>query len=79
MGCRGEYYYAITMDVIEGMVGICEKVSKEFKNPAFLIGELIFAKESLWMPISYHHSALEIQRRLVFKGLNMMVLPVRVI
>ena len=79
MGCRGEYRYAVATDVIEGMEGLCEKVSKDFKNPTFFIGKLIFAKESLWTPFLHNQIALEIQRRLVFKGLNMMVVPVRVL
>jgi K+ transporter len=79
MGCRGEYRYAVATDVIEGMEGLCEKVSADFHNPTFFIGKLIFAKESLWTPFLHNHIALEIQRRLVFKGLNMMVVPVRVL
>ncbi len=79
MGCRGEYRYAIATDVLEGMEGLCEKISADFKNPTFFIGKLIFAKESLWTPFLHNHIALEIQRRLVFKGLNMMVVPVRVL
>jgi hypothetical protein len=79
MGCRGEYRYAVATDVIEGMESLCEIISREFKNPTFFIGKLIFAKESLWTPFLHNHIALEIQRRLVFKGLNMMVVPVRVL
>jgi hypothetical protein len=79
MGCRGEYRYAVATDVLEGMEELCQKVSVDFNNPTFFIGKLIFAKESLWTPFLHNHIALEIQRRLVFKGLNMMVVPVRVL
>ncbi len=79
MGCRGEYRYAVATDLIEGMEELCQKVSGDFKNPTFFIGKLIFAKESLWTPFLHNHIALEIQRRLIFKGLNMMVVPVRVL
>jgi amino acid transporter len=79
MGCRAEYRYGVATDVLEGMEELCQKVAVDFQNPTFFIGKLIFAKESLWTSWLDNHIALEIQRRLVFKGLNMMVVPVRVL
>jgi amino acid transporter len=79
MGCRAEYRYGVATDVMGGMEELCEKVSRDFKNPIFFIAKLIFAKESFWTPLLHNDFALEIQRRLVFKGHNMMVVPVRVL
>jgi hypothetical protein len=52
---------------------------QEYPDATFFSGKLIFAKESLWTPLLHNQTALEIQRRLLFKGINMMVVPVRVL
>jgi amino acid transporter len=78
MGHRAEYRYAVHTDIVDGMDRLCGKVADEFSNCTFFIGKLLFAKESLWTPFLHNHSAMEIQRRLVFKGDNVMVLPVKV-
>jgi amino acid transporter len=79
MGYRGEYRFAVATDVIEEMEKICCEVAAEFKNPTFFVGKLLFAKESIWTHFLHNQLALEIQRRLIFKGLNMMIVPVRVL
>lgn len=79
MGYRAEYRYAVATDVIQGMETLCDQVSTEFKNPTFFIGKLLFARESFWTPFLHNQLALELQRRLIFKGFNMMIVPVRVL
>lgn len=79
MGYRADYREIVDTDVIEGMERLCDQVSQEFPDATFFSGKLIFAKESLWTPLLHNQTALEIQRRLLFKGINMMVVPVRVL
>ena len=79
MGYRADYGYIVDIDVIAGMEKLCEQVSSEFPDATFFSGKLIFAKESLWSGLLHNQTSLEIQRRLLFKGLNMMVVPVRVL
>jgi amino acid transporter len=79
MGYRADYREIVAIDVIEGMETLCDQVSQEFRDATFFSGKLIFAKESLWTPLLHNQTALEIQRRLLFKGINMMVVPVRVL
>jgi hypothetical protein len=79
MGYRAEYREIVDIDVIEGMETLCDQVAEEFPNATFFSGKLIFAKESLWTPLLHNQTALEIQRRLLFKGMNMVVVPIRVL
>jgi len=79
MGYRAEYRYSVEVDAIEGTEKICEHLGTEFPDCTFFAGKLIFAKETIWNTFLHNQAALEIQRRLLFKGLNMMVVPVRVL
>jgi amino acid transporter len=79
MGYRADYRYVVDTDLIDGMEKMCDQISEEFSDATYFSGKLIFAKESLWTPLLHNQTALEIQRRLLFKGMNMMVVPVRVL
>lgn len=79
MGYRADTRYVVDTDLIDGMETMCDKISEEYSDATFFSGKLIFAKESLWTALLHNHTALEIQRRLLFKGLNMMIVPVRVL
>lgn len=79
MGYRADFRYVVGIDVIAGMEGLCDQVAAEFPDVTFFSGKLIFAKESLWSGLLHNQTSLEIQRRLLFKGVNMMVVPVRVL
>ena len=79
MGYRGDFRYVVDIDIIDGMETLCDQVCAEFKDPTFFSGKLIFAKESLWTNILHNQTSVEIQRRLLFKGANMMIVPVRVL
>ncbi|HTC22460.1 MAG TPA: APC family permease, partial [bacterium] len=79
MGYRADFRHVEDIDVIAGMERLCELVSADFSDATFFSGKLIFAKESLWTNLLHNQTALEIQRRLLFKGVNMMIVPVRVL
>ncbi len=79
MGYRADFRHVDDIDVIAGMERLCEIVSTEFPDATFFSGKLIFAKESLWTNLLHNQTSLEIQRRLLFKGVNMMIVPVRVL
>ncbi len=79
MGYRADYRYLVNIDVIAGMEELCDQVAAEFSDATFFSGKLIFAKETLWSGLLHNQTSLEIQRRLLFKGINMMVVPVRIL
>jgi amino acid transporter len=79
MGYRADFRHVESIDVIEGMEKLCELVSGEFNDPTFFSGKLIFAKETLFSGLLHNQTSIEIQRRLLFKGFNMVIVPVRVL
>jgi amino acid transporter len=79
MGYRADFRQVEDIDVISGMEKLCDLVAGEFPDATFFSGKLIFAKETLWTNLLHNQTALEIQRRLLFKGVNMVIVPVRVL
>ncbi len=79
MGYHSDFRYTLDIDILDGMEKLCDQVAAEFKDPTFFSGKLIFAKETFWSPILHNQTSLEIQRRLLFKGNNMVVVPIRVL
>jgi hypothetical protein len=54
-------------------------VAKEYQRSIFFAGKLIFEQERWWDRFLHNETAYQIQRRLQFAGLAMVVLPVRVL
>jgi hypothetical protein len=79
MGYNAGFRCQVGIDVLSGMEDLCEKIGKEFQDPTFFCGKLIFAKETLWSGLLHNQASMEIQRRLLFKGNNMMIIPIRVL
>jgi len=48
-------------------------------EPIFFAGKLIFARENLFTKVLHNQTALEIQRRILFRGHNLVVVPIRVL
>ena len=76
-GRYGEYWYALGTDAIDELEKLCEQVAKRFRRVAFFAGKLCFAEENFLTRLLHNQAASAIQRRLQFKGLQMIVLPVR--
>ncbi len=79
MGYAAEYRYVLGTDVIEEIEKMCDELARNFSEPIFFAGKLIFAKENFFSKILHNQTALEIQRRLLFKGNNMVIVPIRVL
>ena len=79
-GCGGlhaEYWYGLGTDAIEEVEKLCERVAQTFPRAVFFAGKLVFAEENLLTRLLHNQAAHTLQRRLQFKGLQMVVLPVR--
>jgi len=81
---KGHGYYAearsqVGTDVIEIVVRIAEETAKEFSNVSVFAGKLVFKEENLLTRLLHNHTAFLAQKRLVFAGLPMIILPVRML
>jgi hypothetical protein len=54
-------------------------VADDFVEPVFFAGKLIFANETTVTRFLHNQTSIDIQRRLIFQGHNMIVLPIRVL
>lgn len=78
-GRYAEYAYALGTDTVDEIERLCERVAKTFRRPVFFAGRLVFKEENFLTRQLHNQAAFTIQRRLQFKGLQMVVLPVRAI
>ena len=78
-GLAAEYRLAVGTDVLDEGEKICEAVAAQFPRAVFFLGKLIFEKERFFQRILHNETGYQLQRRLQFRGLNSMVLPVRVL
>ena len=56
---------------------ICRQLHEEFPRSVVFSGKLVFAKEQWYHRLLHSETAMAIQRRLQFEGVQTIVLPVR--
>jgi hypothetical protein len=76
-GMYAEYWYALGTDAIEEVEKLSEQVVARFPRAVFFAGKLVFQEENFLTRLLHNQAAQTLQRRLQFKGLQMVVLPVR--
>ncbi len=81
---KGHGYYAearseVGTDVIEIIGHLAEGAARDFPNIVFFSGQLVFQEESAITRLLHNQTAFLAQKRLVFAGLPMIILPVRVL
>ena len=76
-GMYAEYWYALGTDAIDEVEKLCEQVVERFPRAVFFAGKLVFSEENLLTRLLHNQAAHTLQRRLQFKGLPLVVLPVR--
>jgi amino acid transporter len=79
LGFRATYRIAIGVEAVAEAERLCLETSLEFPRAVFHAGKLVFEKERWFQRALHNETAYQLQRRLQFKGLNAMVLPVRVL
>ena len=81
---KGHGYYAearimVGTDAIECVTHLAGEVAKDFPNICVFAGKLIFREDNLVARLLHNQTAFMAQKRLVFAGLPMIVLPIRVL
>ena len=78
LGFRAEYRYSVGTEAVEKVLELSEQIRDEYPRSIFFLGALVFEKDNLYHRILHNETALAIQRRLQFAGLEAVVLPIRV-
>ncbi len=81
---RGHGYYAearseVGTDVIEVIDRLAADAARDFPNAVFFAGQLVFKEENFFNRLLHNQTAFLAQKRIVFAGLPMIVMPVRVL
>jgi K+ transporter len=79
MGIPADYRMSMGTEAVSECERLAGEVAKEYERGIFFAGKLIFERERWWDRLLHNETAYQIQRRLQFAGLPMVVLPVRVL
>ncbi|MBI5504941.1 MAG: APC family permease [Deltaproteobacteria bacterium] len=78
-GWHAEARMALGTEAVQTTEHLCSRLATEFPGAIFFTGKLIFEREKWHHPFLHNESAYSIQRRLQFRGLQTIVLPIRVL
>ena len=78
MGVYAEYRYTLGTDLISELETMSLDVTREFRRCVVFTGQLVFEKENLFTRSLHHETAFSVQRRLQFRGVQVVILPIRV-
>jgi hypothetical protein len=78
-GFYAEARTAVGTDAIECIARLAEETSKDFPNTTVFAGKLVFREENFLSRMLHNHTAFLVQKRLVFAGLPMIILPIRML
>jgi len=78
-GYYAEARYQVGTEVIEIIQHLSEKAVADFPNVVFFAGQLVFAEDNFITKLLHNQTAFLAQKRLVFSGQPMIVMPIRVL
>jgi len=70
--------HAIGTDPVSAAEELCASIAAEYPRAVFFGGKLIFRHENWYTRVLHNETAFAIQRRLQWRGLTMVIMPVRV-
>jgi hypothetical protein len=79
MAIPADYRMSMGTEAISECEKLASEIAREYPRSIFFAGKLIFERERWWDRLLHNETAYQIQRRLQFAGLAMVILPVRVL
>ncbi|MEM0467291.1 MAG: APC family permease [Candidatus Thermoplasmatota archaeon] len=78
LGYPADYRMDVGTDVVETASKLCEEIAKEFPSATFFSSKLVFRHETILHKLFHNETAFAIQRRLQWKGLTTVIIPIRI-
>ena len=78
LGLSAGYRAAVGTETVSALEELCAEVAREYRRAIFFTSRLVFEEERWYQRFLHNETAYEIQRRLQFRGLNTIIVPVRV-
>jgi amino acid transporter len=76
-GLKAEARTSIAIEHLDEIERLCLDVSRDYPNSVFFVGRLLFWKDTFFARLLHNDTPFSIQRRLLFHGLQFVVLPIR--
>ena len=76
-GLKAESRTSCELDYMAEIERLCVQLHEEFPNSVFFAAKLLFWKDTFWTRFLHNETPMTLQRRLMFHGLQFVVLPVR--
>ena len=76
-GLKAASRTSCAIDYVTEIENLCLQINREFPNTVFFAARLLFWRDTLWSRILHNETPYSLQRRLLFNGLQVVVLPVR--
>jgi hypothetical protein len=70
--------WAVATEVVARLEQLAVEIAERNPEVLFVAGQIVFGRETLSTRLLHNEVAFALQRRLTFRGLNVLVLPVRV-
>jgi amino acid transporter len=77
MGIAAEYRTETGVDVVDTAVELCEEIAREYPDSTVYTGQIVFRHEHPFQKLLHNETAFAIQRRLQYKGITTVILPIR--
>lgn len=77
MGLNASFRSSTAVDPVDELTRHCLELADEFPQLVFFAGKLLWKRESWYQRLLHNETALQVERRLQWKGLAMTVLPLR--
>jgi amino acid transporter len=78
MGFYAESHMILETDVIDGLETLCRRVSANWPRSVYFTGQLAFEGDTFWTRFLHNQTSFALQKRLIFAGLQCVILPIRV-
>ena len=78
LGLAADYRMAVGTEAAPELEELCVEIHREYRRALFFASRLVFEEERWYQRFLHNETAYEIQRRLQFRGLNAIIVPVRV-
>ncbi len=76
-GIGAESRFVVGTDVVEELEQLASVTAEAHPNALFVAGQVVFEKETMATRFLHNEIAFALQRRLIFRGLDMIIVPVQ--
>jgi len=69
----------LATETVPAIEELCRGLVREYRRSVVFMGKLLFREEGSFQSFLHNETAVELQRRLLFNGIQAIVLPIRVL